>query len=260
MGLADLLATTAARLPGKAALVVPGGVTVTFAELDAGASRIARGLRSSGIAPGERVALAMGNVPAFASAYFGILRARAVVVPLNTMLTTAEVRRVLEHAEAKVVLTEGSCEQVVRDAAGDAKVISADEFPTFGDAAGDVDVEVSDDDLAVLAYTSGTTGTPKGAMLTHGNLRANLDQQMAIPASTVTEDDILFLALPLFHIFGLNVTLGLLAMNGATGILVERFEPIRTLEVIQRHKVTILFGAPPMYSSWAATPGADQYD
>lgn len=259
MGLADLLAATAERIPGKTALLA-AGESITFGDLDAAATRVVRGLRSLGVAPGDRVALAMGNVPAFPTAYFGILRAGAIVVPLNAMLTVGEMRRVLEHADAKVVLTESSCEEVARAAAGDAKVIAADEFDSFGDAADDIAVDISDDAIAVVAYTSGTTGDPKGAMLTHGNLRANLDQQMAIPDATVMEDDVLFLALPLFHIFGLNVTLGLLAMNGATGILVERFEPIRSLELIQRHNVTVLFGAPPMYSSWAATPGADQYD
>jgi long-chain acyl-CoA synthetase len=121
-------------------------------------------------------------------------------------------------------------------------------------------VEVSEDDLAVLAYTSGTTSEPKGVMLTHGNLAANLHQQMSIPDAHVTREDIVFLSLPLFHIFGLNVTLGLVIMNGATGILVERFEPIAALRTIQKHRVTVLFGAPTMYSAWVNTPGADQYD
>jgi long-chain acyl-CoA synthetase len=123
-----------------------------------------------------------------------------------------------------------------------------------------LDPSMADDDLAVLAYTSGTTGEPKGAMLTHGNLRANLEQQMSIPEAHVTEDDVLFLALPLFHIYGLNVTMGLLVMNGAKGVLVEKFEPVAALNLIQQHKVTVLFGAPPMYTAWCATPGADQYD
>jgi long-chain acyl-CoA synthetase len=97
-------------------------------------------------------------------------------------------------------------------------------------------------------------------MLSHGNLLANLNQQMGIPDARVTADDVLLLALPLFHIFGLNVTLGLVVMNGATGVLVERFEPIQVLKLIQDRRVTVLFGAPTMYSTWVNTPGAEQYD
>ena len=85
---------------------------------------------------------------------------------------------------------------------------------------------MDEDDLAVLAYTSGTTGNPKGAMLSHGNLLANLEQQSSIPQDRVNPEDILLLTLPLFHIFGLNVPLGLLVKNGATGVLLERFEPV----------------------------------
>ncbi|MDQ3963211.1 MAG: long-chain fatty acid--CoA ligase [Actinomycetota bacterium] len=261
MGLAELLRKTAARAGSKKAFVVPDGSTVTFAAFDAEVDRVARGLMQLGVQPGDRVTLAMSNVLHFPYAYFGILRAGAVVVPLNAMLTAPEIRRVIEHSESKVVLTGGTFGKVVKAAVDDVDIVTIDEWDRLGplgEAA--PEIEISDDDLAVLAYTSGTTGEPKAAMLSHGNLLANLDQQMQIPDAHVTEDDVLFLALPLFHIFGLNVTLGLLVMNGATGVLVERFEPVVTLGWIQQHKVTILFGAPPMYSAWCATPGADQYD
>ena len=261
MGLADLLRKTAARAGAKKALVVPGGTTVTYGDLDAEVDRVARGLVQLGIAPGDRVALAMGNVVHFPFAYFGILRAGAVVVPLNAMLTGSEIARVVDHSESKVVLTGGVVGDTVKAAIKNAEVVTIEDWDRLGPLGGSApEIEVADDDLAVLAYTSGTTGEPKAAMLSHGNLLANLDQQMQVPDAQVTEDDVLFLALPLFHIFGLNVTLGLLVMNGATGILIERFEPVATLGWIQEHKVTILFGAPPMYSSWCATPGADQYD
>ena len=142
----------------------------------------------------------------------------------------------------------------------DAEVMSTDAWDDLPPATSPIEMTTGGDDLAVLSYTSGTTGDPKGAMLSHGNLLANLDQQMAIPLDTVNEDDILFLTLPMFHIFGLNVPLGLLMLNGATGLLLERFEPVEALRLIDSHKVTVLFGAPPMYVAWVNTPGADQYD
>ena len=261
MGLAELLRKTAARAGAKKAFIVPGGETITFADFDAEVDRVARGLMQLGVAPGDRVTLAMSNVVHFPYSYFGILRAGAVVVPLNAMLTGPEIKRVVEHSESKVVLTGGAFGDVVKSAIEGVEIVTIEEWDRLGPL-GEVapEIEIADEDLAVLAYTSGTTGEPKAAMLSHGNLHANLDQQMQVPEAHVTEDDVLFLALPLFHIFGLNVTLGLLVMNGATGVLVERFEPVVTLGLIQEHKVTILFGAPPMYASWCATPGADQYD
>ena len=261
MSLAVVLSESARRLGPKTALVA-GEQRISFETLDAEATRVAGGLAGRGVARGDRVAIAMHNVPEFAFAYFGVLRAGAVVVPLNVMLTTSEMQTILADSEAKVVLASEPFAETARAAAPEGvTVIGTDAWDELGTPDTDFDqVELADDDLAVLAYTSGTTGEPKGAMLTHANLRANLDQQMSIPDMHVTEEDVLLLVLPLFHIFGLNVTLGLLVLNGATGVLVDRYEPVPTLDLIQRLKVTILFGAPPMYSAWCATPGADQYD
>jgi long-chain acyl-CoA synthetase len=110
--------------------------------------------------------------------------------------------------------------------------------------------KVDEGDLALLAYTAGTTANPKGAMLTHGNLLANLDQMSEVPALREAGSDVVLLALPLFHIYALNVVLGITLREGATAILVERFDAARTLDLIRRHRVTILFGAPPMYAAW----------
>jgi long-chain acyl-CoA synthetase len=265
MNLAGLLRRTAFEVPDKPAIVpASGGPPLTYAELDAAADDIARGLAGRGVGPGDRVAIGMPNVPRFAPAYFGCLRAGAVVVPLNVMLTAAETTRILQDCDARIALCASPFAEVVEQAvkdAGDIEVVTADAWPKHAERSGEPpDVEVSEDDLAVLAYTSGTTSEPKGVMLTHGNLAANLHQQMSIPDARVTREDIVFLSLPLFHIFGLNVTLGLVIMNGATGILVERFEPVAALRTIQKHRFTVLFGAPTMYSAWVNTPGADQYD
>lgn len=259
-----MLRVTAARVPDKTAFVVAStGEKFTFADLDREADRVARGLATVGVATGDRVALGMHNVVHFPFAYFGILRAGAVVVPLNVMLTDTEVARVLDDSQAKAAISAPPFADMVIQGASDlgVRVFRTDAWDELGSLEGPPsDPDLSEDDLAVLAYTSGTTGDPKGAMLSHGNLLANLDQQMSIPEAHVTDADVLFLALPLFHIFGLNVTLGLLVMNGAKGVLVERFEPVPALNLIQQHKVSVIFGAPPMYTAWCATPGADQYD
>ncbi|MEA2432901.1 MAG: long-chain acyl-CoA synthetase [Actinomycetota bacterium] len=264
MNLADLLADSARSHPEKTALIVASsGEAISYADVNAEANRVAAGLTRAGLTKGDRVAIGMHNVPHFAYAYFGILRAGGVVVPLNIMLTPTELARILKDSGAKALLAAPPFAQGASAAAKDAGIdlYSTEDWDRLGDRTDSFDaIAANEDDLAVLAYTSGTTGEPKGAMLTHGNLLANLRQQMSIPEAHVTDQDVLFLALPLFHIFGLNVTMGLLAMNAATGLLVERFEPIAALRAIQDHKVTVLFGAPTMYSAWVNTPGAEQYD
>ena len=263
MNLSELLRESAGAKPDKVALVSTGdGARVTYAELDRDADRVAATLRKRGISAGERVAIAMHNVVQFPAAYFGILRAGCVVVPVNVMLTESEVAKVLDDSGAPLAFAAPPFASTIADAAKDlpVEVVSTEAWAELSEPDGAPDAEVGEDDVAVLAYTSGTTGEAKGAVLTHGNLLANLNQQMEIPDAHVTDDDVLFLSLPLFHIFGLNVTLGLLAMNAATGVLLERFEPISALKAIEQEKVTILFGAPTMYSAWVNTPGADQYD
>lgn len=262
-----MLRESASKNPGKAVLISgPKGAEsiVTYGQLDAEVDRVASGLIGLGITPGDRVAIAMHNVARFPMAYFGILRAGGVVVPMNVMLTEDEARRVLVDSGTRVVLGSAPFVEVVESAAADTQVeatITTDRWDELGRLGSTPEeVERNENDLAVLAYTSGTTGEPKGAMLSHGNLLANLRQQMSIPDMHVDESDVLFLTLPLFHIFGLNVCLGLLVMNGATGVLVERFDPIPSLRLIHDHRVTILFGAPTMYSAWVSVPGADQYD
>ena len=260
MNVAELLQSSAGAHPDKVALIVPSGETVTFAATAARAASVAAGLASAGISPGDRVGIAMHNVPEFVYSYFGILAAGAAVIPLNPTLTEPEVGRILEDAEASLVLgVPGSGEAARRAAeAAGIRYVVATEWTAEG--GGPLEVAAgSADDLAVLAYTSGTTGEPKGAILTHGNLLANVEQQMSIDAH-VESSDVLLLALPLFHIFGLNVTLGLLAKTGATGVITERFEPVECLRLVQEHGITVLFGAPTMYTALVATPGADQYD
>lgn len=267
MDIARLLRESATHGPSKTALISgPKGAEkrLSYKDLDAEVDRVAIGLIALGIEPGDRVAIAMHNVEQFPMAYLGIIRAGAVAVPLNVMLTEQESRRILIDAGVRVVLGTRPFADVVIAAARDTqveKVVTTEDWGDLGPLGKKApDIARDEDELAVLAYTSGTTGEPKGAMLSHGNLLANLRQQMSIPDMQVEESDVLFLALPLFHIFGLNVSLGLMIMNGATGVLVERFEPVPSLRLIHDHRVTILLGAPTMYSAWVSVPGADQYD
>lgn len=261
VNLAELVRAAAAKQPDKPAFLY-GDTSISFAEFDRGVDRVAAALQARGTAPGDRVALAMHNLPAFPFAYFGILRAGAVAVPLNVMLTETEVQQILVDAAPKVLLGAPPFVDVARRAAASVEgvehVLPVEEWDELGEAS-PVEAPGHDDALAVLAYTSGTTGEPKGAMLSHGNLLGNLRQQMELPEH-VTENDVLFLALPFFHIFGLNVTLGLLAMNGATGVVVDRFDPVETLRLIERHRITVLFGAPPMYTAWLNVDDPKQYD
>jgi long-chain acyl-CoA synthetase len=268
MDIASLLRDTASRTPGKDAIVTAGpkgtSAATTYEELDRAADHIAAGLQRHGLQAGDRVAIGMHNIVSFPASYFGILRAGGVVVPLNVMLSEPEVRKILDDSGTRFVLGASPFIDVVSAAADGTSVesvFSTDRWDELvGKGATPTSVEIDSEDLAVIAYTSGTTAEPKGAMLTHANLIANLEQQMGIPDARVESSDVVFLALPLFHIFGLNVSLGLTVMNGATAVLVDRFDPVPTLRMIRDHRVTILLGAPTMYSAWVSVPGADQYD
>ena len=265
MNVSQLLRETATRLPDKAALVeASGSGSYTFGELDAEVEKVATALRSKGLKDGDRVGILLPNVRQFPVAYLATLRAGGVAVPLNLMFTEPEMGRILSDAGTSFVIASPPFVDAASAGIGaagiDAEVMSTASWDDLPPATSPIEMTTGGEDLAVLSYTSGTTGDPKGAMLSHGNLLANLDQQMAIPLDTVNENDVLFLTLPMFHIFGLNVPLGLLMLNGATGLLLERFEPVEALRLIEKHKVSVLFGAPPMYVAWVNTPGADQYD
>ncbi|MCU1623672.1 MAG: long-chain fatty-acid-CoA ligase [Frankiales bacterium] len=249
--LSDLVRDAAAATPDKAALLFHGE-TLTWAELDARVSAAARGLQALGAAPGDRVAIHLGNTPDFAVAYFGSLRAGCVALPVNTSYTADEVGHVLSDSGASIVLTGVataslvSAPTVVVTASQQWRQLLADRTAMASVGGGE--------DLAVLLYTSGTSGRPKGAMLTHRALLANLEQAAQIDPPVVASDDIVLLVLPLFHVFGLNAALGSVARHGATGVLTERFDPVETLELVRRHGVTNVVGAPPMYVAWSMLP------
>jgi long-chain acyl-CoA synthetase len=263
VNMADLVRDSAEAFPARPALFFHGR-SVSFADLDDRVDLTAAALAAHGVEKGDRVALLAGNVPEFVTTLYGSLRLGAIVCPLNVMLTPEETGYILADSGAKVAVTELATLPgllAVRDRLADlesifviggppapARTISLEEA-LLTEGAGP-DVAVSASDPAIIAYTAGTTAAPKGAMLTHGNLLANLDQMAAVPALAGAGDDVVLLALPLFHIYALNVILGLSIRNGATAVLAERFDPAEALELVQRHGVTILFGAPPMFSAW----------
>jgi long-chain acyl-CoA synthetase len=268
--LADLVRDAAEDFPAKDAIVFHGR-PLTFLELDERVDLSAAALAELGVSKGDRVALLAGNIPEFVTSFYGILRAGGVACPLNVMLTAAELSAIVGDAGAKVAITDlGSLGNLLaaRDRLPELQtviVIGGPPAPpgtisleeALSTEADPPQVDTSPSDLALIAYTAGTTAEPKGAMLTHGNLLANLDQMMSVPALAEVEEDTVLLALPLFHIYALNVALGLVIKNGAAAVLVERFDPAETLQLIQEHGVTVILGAPPMYSAWLAAAGSD---
>jgi long-chain acyl-CoA synthetase len=274
--LADLVSEAAARRPGHAALIAEEGsdvASLTWADLDAEVNAAAAGFQARGLVPGDRVAMVLGNRWEFVAAYFGALRAGLVAVPLNPGLTEFELTRLLADASANLAVVGDDVAATVAAAAPDlALVVVGDEVATgantaeptrarpepydaFARPATAPTPHTSDvEDLALLLFTSGTSGRAKGAMLTHRALLANVANVAAVETETVREDDVVLLVLPLFHVYSLNGTLAAVADQAATAVLVPRFDAAGSLEVVRRHRVTNVPGAPPMFAAWAKQP------
>jgi long-chain acyl-CoA synthetase len=252
LNLSNDLRASAARL-GKPALLTGDGA-VTYSDLDARVDRVAALLTDLDVGPGSRVAVLLGNSPAFVAALYGVWRAGCVAVPLNTGFTAPEVRRVMEHCAATVLFVDEGTAPVGREVPRARLLAVADVLA--GDGSGEAPAEAREEPngRAVLAYTSGTTGRPKGVVLTHANLRAN-QEQLSGSRQHVLEGDVVLGALPLFHIYGLNVALAYPLARGATVLLVDRFEPASTLEAMVAHRVSVVPAVPPMYRAWAGVDG-----
>jgi len=263
------LATIIDGHPDDAVAVISRGQKTTYGELRRQVGELRGGLTRLGVAPGDRVAMVSANTWFFAVTYFAALGAGAVIVPLNPSSPAAELTDQLGLVRPKVLVVgpagRDAVSEINTEALGVATVLvpagvkldgatSLDDL--FGGEATAV-VDRGEDDLAALLFTSGTSGAPKAAMLTHGSLRANLEQAQRHPGRAVHADDVVLGVLPLFHIFGLNVVLGLTLFAGASVVLVERFDPVSALETVANHKVTIVLGAPPMFTAWATMPGTE---
>ncbi|HEV7918222.1 MAG TPA: long-chain fatty acid--CoA ligase [Solirubrobacterales bacterium] len=228
-------------------------IELNYAAVDVGSQLVAGLLAEKGVKPGDRVGLVVPNVPYFIPIYYGILRLGAIVVPMNVLLKQREVDFYLSDSGADQIFV---WHDFAAEAPDDAIVVKPGEFEAVLAAAAPFSevAEAADDDTAVLLYTSGTTGTPKGAELMHGNLSYN--------AETVAEmvglktDDVIFGALPLFHVFGQVCCMNIAVKRGASITLLPRFEPGKALEMLSRDKVTIFEGVPTMYVAMLNSPGA----
>jgi long-chain acyl-CoA synthetase len=261
--LATLLTDSAAR-DGSHIAIKLDDTEVSYALLDEGSKRVAGILREHGVGPGDRVGLMLPNVPYFPIVYYGILRAGAIVVPMNVLLKGREVAFYLKDSGARLLFGWGDFGEAARAGADEAGAeliaVVPGEFEQLVMAAEPVQgvVDRAGDDDAVILYTSGTTGTPKGAELTHDNLRRNAEVSRGLHDTSA--DDVILGALPLFHSFGQTCTLNAGIGAGATITLLPRFDPAKALEIIQRDKVTIFMGVPTMYGALLHAPEREHAD
>ncbi len=251
----DLSQHGAERWGDRAAIAFPGERELSFAEIDRLAGRFAGGLAGRGVSAGDRVVLYLPNSWQWVVAYHAIARLGAVVVPANILLSPAEVRFMAEDAEARAIVLPADR----RDAAGDvAEAIvvngaAAQGFDALLDAPWLAPLELSADDLFTIGYTSGTTGRPKGAMLTHGNVFASVAQTATIHVRH--DGDRIYSALPFPHVYG-NVVMNGCLLTGAWLHAPLRFDPAAALAAIASERITLFEGVPTMYYQMLASPAA----
>jgi long-chain acyl-CoA synthetase len=253
--LAELLSDATAAAPERTAVRLDDQ-KLTYAELDRASARVAGLLRAKGLLPGDRVGVMLPNVPYFAVVYYGILRAGGVVVPMNVLLKEREVGYYLSDPGARLLFAWHEFADAAHGgsdrAHADCLLVEPLDFEgLLGRSEPIADMAERDGgETAVILYTSGTTGTPKGAELTHDNLRRNAE--VAVGLFGLDGDSVTLGALPLFHSFG--QTCGLNATVAARGCLtlIPRFDPRRALEIIARDRVTVFEGVPTMYGALLA--------
>ena len=260
-------------MPDRVAIRDAAGTSsYTFAELSTAIHSLAGGLAARGVAPGTVVGLMAPNVPEYAVIFHGVAVAGAAVTTINPTYGAEEVRHQLQDAGASMLFVvpmflevaraaiEGTdvTEIIVMDSFGDAAVEGATSFAdVFGDPIEQVAVDVADHTV-VLPYSSGTTGMPKGVMLTHRNLVANIEQVKH--AILYKDDEVALAALPFFHIYGMQVLMNGLIANGVTTISMPRFDMVEALQAVQDLKITRFFAVPPIILGLAKHPIVDQYD
>jgi long-chain acyl-CoA synthetase len=263
VNLASLLTESARRDPGHVAIKLDD-TELSYGLLDGATTHVAGLLRARGFSPGDRVGIMLPNVPYFPVCYYGVLRAGGIVVPMNVLLKRREVAFYLKDSGAKLLFAwhgfaedaQGGAEQ----AGAECVLVTPGEFEHQVAAAEPDDsiADTDDDETAVILYTSGTTGTPKGAELTHANLSRNAEGSRNLFG--LGSEAITLGALPLFHSFGqtcgMNATLG----GGGTLTLIPRFDPGKALEIIQRDHVNIFQGVPTMYGAMLHHPERERYD
>jgi long-chain acyl-CoA synthetase len=277
----SLVAEAALDRPDMLAIVESGGRSVTWAQLEEEVARVATGLGAAGLVAGQRVLITMGNRIEFVVTYLGVLRAQVVAVPVNPRSTPGELARMIADSGSRVVVADGETIGAVRDAmtqvraalAGETDELSADLVSrAFEPHVYVVDGEPGEaeqayaalraaaprpvpplpdpDKLACLLYTSGTSGRPRAAMLTHRALIANIEQAAQVEPPMIHGDDVVLGVLPLFHVYGLNAVLGGVLRHRAKLVLVDHFEPQATLDLIDDEAVSVVPVAPPVFAYW----------
>lgn len=270
LDLAALLGRAARENPTKLAVVEAGGRSVTWAELDDEVGRVATGLGAAGVLAGHRVVLASSNRIEFVTTYLGLLRAQAIAVPVNPRSSARELARLLADCGARMVVADAGAVTTVREAVS---LLAADSSPVAervrvvavgatlqpgersydhlrADAARPVPALTDPERVAVLLYTSGTSGLPRGAMLTHRALAANVAQVAAVRPPMIHGDDVVLGVLPLFHVYGLNAVLGCVVQQRAKLVLADGFDPQGTLDLIDDEAVSVVPVAPPVFAHW----------
>jgi long-chain acyl-CoA synthetase len=264
LNLASIVTDTATATPDGVAIRL-GPLELTYAELDDRSARLAALLREQGLEQGDRVGVMLPNVLEFPISYYGALRAGCVVVPMNVLLKRREIAFYLEDSGTKLLLAWHAFADEARAGAADAGVELIEVEPeSFAELLGERGpasglAETVPEDTAVILYTSGTTGKPKGAELTHFNLRRNSDIA-ARTTSAVKAGDVVLGALPLFHSFGQTVSMNASLRVGATLTLLPKFDPGAALEIMDRERVTHFYGVPTMYGTLLHHPERMSYD
>ncbi len=239
-------------------------MVLTYSHLQDGARRVASLLKSKGVSAGDRVGLVMPNVPPYPVLFYGAIAMGAVVVPMNPLLKGREVKYYLEDSGASIVF---AWQDMAEEAGKGAEEVGIECVGVGLDFAemlsqyepDDEVVEREDDETVVLLYTSGTTGQPKGAELTHHNMNTNA----ATSAETLvelTEIDVVMGCLPLFHVFGLTCGLNASVLKGSCLTLIPRFDAEKALAIVARDSVTVFEGVPTMYAGMLHAAGADKAD
>jgi fatty-acyl-CoA synthase len=250
-GLGSWLATRRVGSPDRTALIHGDAQTLSYRELADQADQVSAALAAEGVGYGDHVAYLGENQPAYVVTLFACARIGAIFVPLNTRLAAPELEYILEHSRAKLLVHEPAMTELAQKAAGD-------RVPTHDQGAWRADLDPVDavatrlDDPAVMLYTSGTTGRPKGAVLTHGNLTWNCVNVLV--DVDVTSNDVALIISPLFHAASLGMGLLPLILKGATAILERSFDAERALRLIEQHKVTMLSGVPTTFQFLAEHP------
>ena len=271
--IAYLLAEAASSAGTKAALAIPASEPadmqlVSYAQLASAASQVQRHLEALGVERGDRVALSMPNVALMPALYYGIVAAGAICVPLNPLLSGAELEYHLRDSGAKVLFafagtrlaSEATSTVLVKNGSVRCEIFTGGEGSPVApfDAPTETVLEpvpVAASDAAIILYTSGTTGKPKGATLTHANILSNA--RSCVSVFGFTAEDVIFGGLPLFHAFGQTVSMNAAFAASATVALLPRFTPDGALNLIERAGVSVLAAVPSMYVSLAAALEAE---